>query len=167
MRRADSGTVSRRNTKTGVWRTPSCCPTWVRNVPLADASASAEATTVCRSPQPEKNTDACWLSPDSRTSVMVSIPSRGSLSRRSRACASNTLIRSANRSLRLPAIHPPRKPILVCDRTWPGHMSITRFFPQLEGFNDVTDLNVVVPLEGGAALESITHLGDIVLLPAQ
>ena len=47
---ATSGVASSTNSKDGVCRSPSCCPTAVRSMPLADSSAAAEPARSSSSP---------------------------------------------------------------------------------------------------------------------
>src|SRR5690242_21393511 len=108
-----------------------------------------------------------------RTSVIVTKPRRGSLTRRSSICATMTLIWSATLWIRGPAMilsklsgtPPPRASVGEGVRR--GCRSGASLLAQLERLDDVADLDVVEALEHETALEAFADLGHIVLLAAE
>src|SRR5215216_5183805 len=94
---------------------------------------------------------ACWVSPETRTSVTVTNPSRGSLTRRSSISATMTLIRSAifrTRGLLIAALSDLRGWVSggpACRHAGPPLHGVlaARDLPHLEGLDDVALLDVV------------------------
>src|SRR4051812_7023445 len=125
---------------------------------------------------------ACWVSPDTRTSVTVTKPSRGSLTRRSSICATTTWIRSA--TLRTRGL---LMSLTLSDRRFGGsshsgsaesahpHTAGARMrrlgldsaagdLHHLEGLDDVALLDVLEVAQHQTTLEALADLGGVVLL---
>src|SRR5215210_5404152 len=120
---------------------------------------------------------ACWVSPLTRTSVIVTKPSRGSLIRRLSSSATVTLMRSAILRIRGLVMRPPvlqgphrssRPPWWAARPVMKGGSpggSAARDLPHLERLDDVADPDVLVVPEHQTAFEALADLGDVVPLP--